>query len=305
MRRSPDAADDWIAERAQRGDIIVTADVPLAARGVKAGADVIGPTGQAFSEASIGMTLASRNLMDDLRSSGMITGGPKPFTQRDRSTFLSALDLAIVRLKRAGFEVSKSHRTARRAPSSRPPCPTPLVPPSSSCRLRSASTSSRANLGRHGRRLWHRRKPHRPGFTHAERTVEPRRATARTEQAAGPGHRRSAAPRPRSRTATSPEKPARWDDPAAAGSATAPQSPACGGRSPRRPRTAREYRRCRAPALFSELKTAGREQHQYAAGGQRGGWPDRNTIRPTARPRHPASVCAARARVMHSVSGSR
>jgi uncharacterized protein YaiI (UPF0178 family) len=100
---APDAADDWIAERAARGDIVVTADVPLAARGVKAGADVIGPTGRAFTEASIGMTLATRNLLDDLRSAGQITGGPKPFAPRDRSAFLSALDLAIVRLKRAGF----------------------------------------------------------------------------------------------------------------------------------------------------------------------------------------------------------
>jgi uncharacterized protein YaiI (UPF0178 family) len=100
---APDAADDWIAERAVRGDIVVTADVPLAARVVKAGAGAIGPTGRAFTEASIGMTLATRNLMDDLRSSGQITGGPKPFAARDRSTFLSALDLAIVRLKRAGF----------------------------------------------------------------------------------------------------------------------------------------------------------------------------------------------------------
>jgi hypothetical protein len=102
---APDAADDWIVEQAARGDIVVTADIPLAARGVKAGADVIGPTGRVFSEASIGMTLASRNLMDDLRSAGQITGGPKPFTPRDRSAFLSALDLAIVRLKRAGFGV--------------------------------------------------------------------------------------------------------------------------------------------------------------------------------------------------------
>jgi uncharacterized protein len=96
----PDAADDWIAERAERGDIVVTADIPLASRGVKAGASVIGPTGRAFTEASIGETLATRNLMDDLRSSGMNTGGPKPFTPRDRSAFLSALDLAITRLKR-------------------------------------------------------------------------------------------------------------------------------------------------------------------------------------------------------------
>lgn len=99
----PDAADDWIAERAVRGDVVVTADVPLAARCVKAGADVIGPTGRAFTEESIGMTLATRNLMDDLRSAGQITGGPRPFAARDRSAFLSALDLALVRLKRAGF----------------------------------------------------------------------------------------------------------------------------------------------------------------------------------------------------------
>jgi len=99
----PDAADNWIVERAVRGDIVVTSDIPLAARAVKAGADVIGPTGRQFSEASIGMTLATRNLMDALRSAGQITGGPKAFTQKDRSGFLSALDLAIVRLKRAGF----------------------------------------------------------------------------------------------------------------------------------------------------------------------------------------------------------
>jgi uncharacterized protein YaiI (UPF0178 family) len=99
----PDAADDWIIERARRGDIVITADVPLAARGVKAGAEVIGPTGRAFTEASIGMTLATRNLMDNLRSAGQITGGPRPFAAKDRSAFLSALDLALVRLKRAGF----------------------------------------------------------------------------------------------------------------------------------------------------------------------------------------------------------
>jgi uncharacterized protein YaiI (UPF0178 family) len=99
VNSGPDAADDWIVERAVRGDIVVTADIPLAARAVKAGADVIGPTGKAFSEASIGMTLATRNLMEDLRSSGQITGGPKPFAARDRSAFLSALDLAIVRIR--------------------------------------------------------------------------------------------------------------------------------------------------------------------------------------------------------------
>ncbi|MCX8281561.1 YaiI/YqxD family protein [Phyllobacterium sp. 0TCS1.6C] len=97
-----DAADNWIAERVSRGDIVVTADIPLASRCVKAGADAISPTGRAFTEASIGNTLATRNLMEELRSAGQITGGPRPFSPRDRSAFLSALDLAIVRLKRAG-----------------------------------------------------------------------------------------------------------------------------------------------------------------------------------------------------------
>ena len=95
-----DAADDWIAERAGDGDIVITADIPLASRCVKAGADVIAPNGKPFSEASIGMTLAMRNLMTDLRSSGEITGGPKSFSPRDRSAFLSALDQTIRRIQR-------------------------------------------------------------------------------------------------------------------------------------------------------------------------------------------------------------
>jgi uncharacterized protein YaiI (UPF0178 family) len=97
-----DAADDWIAGRATQGDIIVTADVPLASRGVKAGAAVIAPNGKAFDADSIGMQLATRNLLHDLRGAGEITGGPKPFAPRDRSEFLSALDRAIVRIKRHG-----------------------------------------------------------------------------------------------------------------------------------------------------------------------------------------------------------
>ncbi len=95
-----DAADDWIAERAGQGDVVVTADIPLADRCVKTGAKVIGPTGRPFTEASIGMALATRNLMEDLRSAGAVTGGPKSFSDRDRSTFLSALHEAIVQLKR-------------------------------------------------------------------------------------------------------------------------------------------------------------------------------------------------------------
>jgi uncharacterized protein YaiI (UPF0178 family) len=98
-----DEADNWIAERAGGGDIVITADVPLASRCVKAGAAVIAPNGRLFTADSIGMTLATRNLMDSLRSAGEITGGPKPFSARDRSSFLAALDQAIVRLKRDGF----------------------------------------------------------------------------------------------------------------------------------------------------------------------------------------------------------
>ena len=97
---SPDAADDWIAERAGKTDIVITADVPLASRCVKSGATVIAPNGRPFTEESIGMTLAGRNLMHDLRSAGEVTGGPRPFSPRDRSAFLSALDEAIHRLQR-------------------------------------------------------------------------------------------------------------------------------------------------------------------------------------------------------------
>ena len=99
----PDKADDWIAARAAPGAIVVSTDVPLAARCVKAGADVLAPNGRAFTPDSIGMALATRNLMESLRESGEITSGPKPFAPRDRSAFLSALDSAIQRLKRAGF----------------------------------------------------------------------------------------------------------------------------------------------------------------------------------------------------------
>jgi uncharacterized protein YaiI (UPF0178 family) len=98
-----DEADNYIAERAHRGDIVVTADVPLAARAVKAGAEAIAPDGKAFTDDAIGMTLATRNLLSDLRSAGAITGGPKPFAAGDRSRFLSALDAALMRLTRAGF----------------------------------------------------------------------------------------------------------------------------------------------------------------------------------------------------------
>jgi uncharacterized protein len=95
----PDLADDWIAERAGANDIVITADIPLAARCVRAGASVLSPAGKAFTEDSIGMSLATRNLMTDLRSAGAVTRGPPPFSRQDVSRFLSALDLALVRLR--------------------------------------------------------------------------------------------------------------------------------------------------------------------------------------------------------------
>ncbi|SRR5579871_1104134 len=99
-----DAADNWIAERAGPGDVVITADIPLASRCVKLGAEVIAPNGKPFSEDSIGMTLAMRNLMTDLRSSGEVTGGPKSFSPRDRSAFVSALDQTIRRIRRRRAE---------------------------------------------------------------------------------------------------------------------------------------------------------------------------------------------------------
>jgi hypothetical protein len=95
-----DAADNWIAERVGAGDIVVTADIPLADRSLKQGAVVIGSTGVPFTTSSIGMAMASRDLMSNLRAMGETTGGPKPMTQRDRSRFLSALDEAVQRLRR-------------------------------------------------------------------------------------------------------------------------------------------------------------------------------------------------------------
>lgn len=95
-----DAADDWIAARAGPGSIVLTADVPLAARCVKAGATVLAFTGKPFSDASIGMALATRDLMQSLREAGTVTGGPPPFSRADRSAFLSALDRAVNRIRR-------------------------------------------------------------------------------------------------------------------------------------------------------------------------------------------------------------
>jgi uncharacterized protein YaiI (UPF0178 family) len=91
----PDAADDWIAERIGGKDIAVTADIPLAARCLKRGAQAIGPTGKPFTEASIGMALAMRDLSAHLRETGESKGYNAGFTRRDRSRFLEALELAV------------------------------------------------------------------------------------------------------------------------------------------------------------------------------------------------------------------
>ena len=100
VEAGPDVADDWIVARAESGDIVITADIPLAHRCLQAGAEAIGPTGRAFTLNSIGAAMAQRGLMEHLRSTGEITGGPKPFGPSDRSRFLSALDEAVNRVKR-------------------------------------------------------------------------------------------------------------------------------------------------------------------------------------------------------------
>lgn len=96
-----DAADDWIAGRAGPGSIVVTADIPLAGRCLAAGATVIGNTGKPFTKDSIGMAMATRELMQQLRAMGEVAGGPRPMAAKDKSRFLSALDEAVNRLKRA------------------------------------------------------------------------------------------------------------------------------------------------------------------------------------------------------------
>ncbi|GBQ10912.1 hypothetical protein CFR78_08090 [Komagataeibacter rhaeticus] len=95
-----DVADDWIAENTAAHDIVISADIPLAARCVARGACVLDPRGRILDENAIGMALAVRNLMTDLRDTGAITQGNRSFTRADRSTFLSALDTAVVRARR-------------------------------------------------------------------------------------------------------------------------------------------------------------------------------------------------------------
>lgn len=95
-----DVADDWIAEHAQTDDIVVTADIPLAHRCLKKRAQVIGPTGKRFTEDNIGQSLATRNLLSELRDAGEMMGGPPPLKKRDRSRFLQQLDEVIQSIRR-------------------------------------------------------------------------------------------------------------------------------------------------------------------------------------------------------------
>lgn len=95
-----DAADDWIAERVDAATVVITADILLADRCIKAGGTVIAPNGKPFTAASIGSAVAVRAIMADLRAGGDQLGGPAPFSKSDRSRFLQSLDEALVRLKR-------------------------------------------------------------------------------------------------------------------------------------------------------------------------------------------------------------
>ncbi len=95
-----DAADDWIVEHVHPQDIVVTADILLAGRCLKAGARVLGPTGKPFTENNIGQAVATRNLLSELRNAEEITGGPPPLKKPDRSRFLQKLDEVIQSIRR-------------------------------------------------------------------------------------------------------------------------------------------------------------------------------------------------------------
>jgi len=96
----PDVADDWIAERAGAGDIVITADIPLAQRTLDRGAQALHPNGRLFTRDNIGGALASRAIGEHLRSMGEMTSGPRAFSSADRSRFLQSLDAAVIRARR-------------------------------------------------------------------------------------------------------------------------------------------------------------------------------------------------------------
>lgn len=96
-----DAADDWIADRADKASVVITQDIPLAARALAKGAKALDPRGRVFTDESIGDALATRELMAQLRDMGEVSGGPAPFTDKDRSRFLQSLDTVVQKLKRS------------------------------------------------------------------------------------------------------------------------------------------------------------------------------------------------------------
>jgi uncharacterized protein YaiI (UPF0178 family) len=98
----PDSADDWIAENAERGDIVITGDIPLAARCLDKGAWVLGHKGRPFTDENVGDALAGRHLATMLREHGIMTGGPPPFAKKDRSLFLQKLDEFVHAIRRDG-----------------------------------------------------------------------------------------------------------------------------------------------------------------------------------------------------------
>lgn len=100
VQDSFDAADDWIVDRVEADDIVITADIPLASRCMEKGARALGSTGRPFTEDNIGEAVATRDLLAVLRGGGEITGGPPPMTKRDRSRFLQALDEIIQAIRR-------------------------------------------------------------------------------------------------------------------------------------------------------------------------------------------------------------
>jgi uncharacterized protein YaiI (UPF0178 family) len=95
VAQGADAADDWIADNIKTADVCVTNDIPLAARCLEKGALAIKPNGEPFTESSIGMALANRELMQGLRETGQITGGPRPYSKSDRSSFLNTLETTV------------------------------------------------------------------------------------------------------------------------------------------------------------------------------------------------------------------
>jgi uncharacterized protein YaiI (UPF0178 family) len=97
VEQGPDVADDWIVEHLRPGDVVVTADIPLAARCLEVGARVIGNDGRVFTADAIGDLVATRDLKSQLREAGMVTGGPPPLSDRDRSRFASKLDELVGR----------------------------------------------------------------------------------------------------------------------------------------------------------------------------------------------------------------